>query len=314
MFATYLGGTDYSQIISVIQDARGSLYLVGWANGTDFPGGPLLAGEPLGYSAFVFEFDLSGIQQEAPFPACLLTSDGGWPAAPGMISTLYGDNLGPSTGVSFQLDQNGKVPTHLAGISVSVGGLAAPILYAQEGQINFIVPQELTGETTSICVASGAGRNCIYPPVQPLLPYIFYTEGAGYAILNQDGTLNTSANPAPQGSYITLFGTGMGPYDRSLPDGSVVGPPLANLAASVTAIFPAPTPPPPPCGEMWLPPCPPPNTTNGKVLFAGAAPGEVAGVTQINLQIPDNAISGPEVGLTLIFGQEFYAYAVLAIE
>lgn len=313
-FATYLGGTDGSQIISVIQDASGSLYLAGWANGTDFPGSPLLAGGQWGYSTFVFELDLSGIPQGAPFPACLLTSDGGWPAAPGMISTLYGDNLGPSAGVSFQLDQNGEVPTQLAGISVSVGGFAAPVLYAQEGQINFIVPQELTGEATSICVASGAGRNCIYPPVQPLFPYIFNTEGTGYAILNQDGTLNTPANPAPRRSYISLFGTGMGTYDRSFPDGSVVGPPLAYLAATVTAVFPAPTPPPPPCGEMFLPPCPPPNTTNGKVLFAGAAPGEVAGVTQINLEIPDNAISGPEVGLTLIFGQEFYGYAVLAIE
>jgi hypothetical protein len=132
-----------------------------------------------------------------------------------MISTLYGSNLGPPTGTSFQLDANGKVPTQTAGTSVSVGGLAAPVLYAQDGQINFIVPQEVASE----------------------YPGIFYTPGVGYAVLNQDGTLNAPSNPALRGSSIFLFGTGMGLYDRSFPDGSIVGPPLANVIAPVSALF-----------------------------------------------------------------------------
>ena len=314
-FSTLLGGLQYSEITSVFQDSGGNLYLAGWSGGTDFPGGPIpVAGVNLGFTGFVFELDLSAVPQGIPFPACLLNSDVEYaPAAPGMIATLYGSNLGPSTGVSAQPDASGRVPTQLGGVSVTVSGLPAPVLYAQDGQIDFVVPQGIQGPTTTVCVASITGRNCIFAPVQPLFPSIFNTPGVGYAILNQDGTLNTPSNPALRGSYITLFGTGMGLYDRVLPDGSIVGPPLANLTGSFSAVFPAPTPP-MACGGSWLPPCPPPNTTKGRVLFAGAAPGEVVGVTQINLVIPDDAVSGPEVGFQLVFGQGLYAYAVLALE
>ena len=238
-FSTFLGGAALTQIIAIVQNPSGSLYLAGWTNATDFPGGPILVGDASWGVAFVFKLDLSAVPQGLPSPSCLSQSTAidYAPAVPGMISTLYGSNLGPPTGTSFQLDANGKVPTQTAGTSVSVGGLAAPVLYAQDGQINFIVPQEVAEQTTNVCVATAVGQSCIFANVASVYPGIFYTPGVGYAVLNQDGTLNAPSNPALRGSSISLFGTGMGLYDRSFPDGSIVGLPLANVIAPVSALF-----------------------------------------------------------------------------
>jgi uncharacterized protein (TIGR03437 family) len=235
-----------------------------------------------------------------PAPACLAHSAvvSYAPAVPGMIQTIYGSNLGPNAGVSFQLDSNGNVPAQLAGTAVTVGGLPAPILYTRENQINFIVPQEITGPSTNVCVITAAGQNCIYALVAALDPAIYSIPNQGYAILNQDGTLNSSSNPALPGSVISLFGTGMGPYNRPLADGSVAGLPLANLTTPLGAEFLDPNPPICPipgatCG-------PPPDNTEGTVLFAGAAPGEVVGVTQVNVLIPANVVPGNSITLQLI--------------
>ncbi|HYI96553.1 MAG TPA: hypothetical protein VEX68_23630 [Bryobacteraceae bacterium] len=60
--------------------------------------------------------------------------------APGEIVALVGAGLGPQAGVTFQLDQDGRVPRDLAGTHVRFNGEPAPILYAQNGQVNAIAP------------------------------------------------------------------------------------------------------------------------------------------------------------------------------
>jgi hypothetical protein len=117
--------------------------------------------------------------------------------------------------------------------------------------------------------------------------------------LNEDGTLNGPSNPAALDSVIQIYGTGMGPYDRALADGSIVGPPLANLTTAVQATFPG-------AGgcqynefNPFLPICPPPVA--GAVVFAGAAPLEVVGVDQINVLIP-SAVAQGATTVTLLIG------------
>jgi uncharacterized protein (TIGR03437 family) len=100
-------------------------------------------------------------------------------------------------------------------------------------------------------------------------PGIFTLDGSGYgqaAALNQDGTINSAANPAAQGSIVSFFVTGVGSM-RPLPvDGSV---PRAPLAVPVLPL------------SMAIGFAP--------VLdfqYAGDAPGLVAGAVQINAVIP----------------------------
>jgi uncharacterized protein (TIGR03437 family) len=85
--------------------------------------------------------------------------------------------------------------------------------------------------------------------------------------LNEDGTVNSPQNPAKRGSRVALFGTGGGP----------TVPP--SVAGEVTAL------------ELRvLENAPMVKIAGGPPLtveFAGAAPSLVAGVTQINVKLPD---------------------------
>jgi uncharacterized protein (TIGR03437 family) len=100
---------------------------------------------------------------------------------------------------------------------------------------------------------------------------------ANPAVINQDGTLNPSSNPAPGGSIVTFYVTGFQFSFAPLADGQVAT--VANndacfalqsagcgISAETVALFRA--------ASLSVP------TT---VLYAGAAPGMVAGVTQFNL-------------------------------
>ncbi len=98
-------------------------------------------------------------------------------------------------------------------------------------------------------------------------------------VINQDGTINSNSNPAPAGSIVTFYVTGFQFNFAPLADGQVAT--VANndacfalesaqcsISAETVALFHA--------GSASLP------TT---VVYAGAAPGIVAGVTQFNLQV-----------------------------
>src|SRR5262249_12581362 len=152
--------------------------------------------------------------------SCVVQGATFWPTpiSPGVIATLFGSHLGPPQGVSFALGADGKVPQVLAGMQVTVAGLPAPLLYVQDNQINFIVPQALpAGTPAQICVNGPAGQSCLLTPVLGADPGIFKIAPAGYAILNQDGSVNDAANPAVAGSIVSLYGTGFSTLDLNIP-------------------------------------------------------------------------------------------------
>jgi uncharacterized protein (TIGR03437 family) len=92
------------------------------------------------------------------------------------------------------------------------------------------------------------------------------------AILNQDGSVNSSAHPAARGSIVSLFGTGDGLELPQLPLGAfVLSTPFPTPANPVTATI---------------------GGQPADVLYAGAAPQLVNGVFQINARIPENAAAG----------------------
>lgn len=153
----------------------------------------------------------------------------------------------------------------------------SPLLYVSPTQINAIVPYA-TAEVASIKVVhNGASSNILTIPVAPASPGLFGAaeNGRGQAaILNQDGTVNSSTNPAAKGSIVVLYGEGAGQTTPQELDGaitSIVAPLLPQPVLPVTVEI---------------------GGQDAQVNYAGAAPGFVAGMLQVNVQIPPNAPSG----------------------
>ena len=183
--------------------------------------------------------------------------------SPGEIVTIYGGpgvSLGPAAPVGLQLDSAGEVATMLAGTQVTFDGVAAPLLYLSASQINVVVPYEVAGKPTTVLQVGVQGNltNAAKLPVVATSPGIF-------AITNQDGTVNSSSNPVAAGGILVLYGTGEGQTSPAGIDGGV------NSSA-----FPK------PLGKVSIQI----GGQPAQILYAGAAPGFVAGVLQVDVQIP----------------------------
>ena len=202
--------------------------------------------------------------------------------SPGAIVTLFGSQMGPREGVAFQLTE-GRLPTELGGARVFVNGDAIPLLYVSHGQINAVLPFTLAENTLPEIqvVRPGAAGNVLKNSrVHRAAITIFRTddsEAHPAAALNEDGTVNSAANPARPGSVVALFGTG----------GGATGPP--SVAGAVTPLEPPPL--------EYTPIVYDASNRDLAVEYAGAAPGLVAGVNQINVRLP-NPIP-PSAGLAL---------------
>jgi uncharacterized protein (TIGR03437 family) len=200
--------------------------------------------------------------------------------APGEIVAIRGTSLGPSTGLSFTLTPQGTVPTTLSNVSVSFDNTAAPLLYVSSTQINAIVPYQIAGKamTKMVVKVNGVQSTPVQLQVAGTSPAIFSTNETGNgqgAILNQDGTLNSAANPAAKGSVIIIYATGEGQLSPHGVTGSVTAgqppfpKPLGNVELSIGGL---------------------PSV----LTYAGEAPGVVSGVLQVNAKVPKNVASGPQ--------------------
>lgn len=205
------------------------------------------------------------------------------PIAPGELITIFGANLGPPTPTSGVV-VDGLVPNTLGGVQAFFNGHAAALLYVSPSQVNAVVPFELTGTMAQIQVSyQGQPVASAIAPIQAASPAVFSLNGFGGgqgAVLNQDGTVNSSTNPDTQGSVAVLYATGGGITSPLSIDGAITDLPypLPVLPVSVTiAGIPA------------------------QVLYAGAAPGLITGALQINVVVPLNA------------PQEYYDQVVVTI-
>lgn len=199
--------------------------------------------------------------------------------SPGELVSLFGSGLGPAVGIGPQVTLASGFPAELAGVKVTFNGTAAPLLYAQDGQINAIVPWELSSAgQAQVCVTyNGAAPACMASSVSAVHPGVFMLDPYHAIALNQNGTLNTASNPAKVGDEVSIFATGLGTMSPLPKDGSVVGFPLPTLNLPVTMAT--------------------VSQTGGPVIpitvdYYGPAPDEVAGFSQINFTVDANA-GGP---------------------
>ncbi len=120
--------------------------------------------------------------------------------APGEAITIYGSQLGAD---------------------VTFDGIPALTLYSSPTQVNVIVPRSLAGRTlTQLRVTNPEFGNDIFAlNVQDAAPGIFTIGGSGSgqaAIVNQNGTINSTGNPAPPGTIIAIYGTGNGVLNNAI--------------------------------------------------------------------------------------------------
>jgi uncharacterized protein (TIGR03437 family) len=222
------------------------------------------------------------------------------PIAPGEIVTLFGTGLGPLQGVQPQATLQSPYPTQAANVQVTFDGTPAPLLWVQEQQINAVAPWSLTpGRNTQVCVTyQNAKTNCLTWPVAQFAPAVFTVDGVHAAAVNQDGTVNSADHPAPVGTIVAVWATGLGPIAPAQADGTLVALPLPNnvLPVALEALVPPFEPCHPGTGPV---PCPiAPSYTSFDVTYAGPAPYKVAGASQINFAVvvyapawaPDNPI------------------------
>jgi uncharacterized protein (TIGR03437 family) len=265
----------------------------GWSTGPEFLAGVNAAGTQLTYSA-LFPYgtvaqsvavDPSGlvhvagvtgfVSAIAPSTAPAMKIFGFENAASGILTariapaeviSIYGPGIGPATPATAT-PSGGFYSETLAGVQVAINGMNIPLLYVSANQINVVVPMEVaTGAGATIRVTNGAAVTPSYPVwIVPYAPEAFLP------VLNQDGTINSQTNPAKTGSIVTFYATGWQASFSSLADGQV-----ASAAKDVCLGE---------CQTVQICIACLSNAPTATVLYGGAAPGIVAGVTQFNVQV-----------------------------
>ncbi len=203
------------------------------------------------------------------------------PAAPGEVVSVFGTNIGFSTQATAQPNANGIFATQFVGTMVTFNGIPAPILSSGPTYVSVVVPYELNGATVASIVVTQNGQTTgtTAIPVAAVSPGIFTATSTGIngglPVLNADGTPNTPANAAAESSIITLFVTGEGQTSPGGIDGLVNGAsntpvPLLPVTATV-------------------------GGTTATVTSAAEAPGQVAGVLQVNVTLPSTVTTSSSV-------------------
>lgn len=177
--------------------------------------------------------------------------------APGELIRIDGHNLGPSALVNAQLDASNRLPFSLAGTRILFDGNPAPLISVQDTSVVCFVPFAVTRTTQVTAEVNNQDSNIVRVNVSAAEPEIL-------AVVNQDGTANSPANPAPQGSVVAVYVTGLGITRPASMDGQVTTAPPPVPIAQVIAIvgFNAVTP-----------------------QYVAAAVGLVAGISQVNVPI-----------------------------
>jgi uncharacterized protein (TIGR03437 family) len=207
--------------------------------------------------------------------------------APGQMVVVWGNHMGPDKPAPLQQDSNGLVSSTAGGVRVLFDGVAAPVVYALSTQCSAVVPYfAATKATTHVEVEyKGVRSEPVEVAVRATAPGLFTVDFSGRgqgAILNEDNiTRNSASAPARPGSVVILWGTGEGITDPPGVDGrpavDVLPKPLGPVSVEIGGL-------------------------PASVEYAGAAPGNIPGLFQINARISKDVTPGDRVPLRVKVG------------
>ncbi|HYP13981.1 MAG TPA: IPT/TIG domain-containing protein, partial [Bryobacteraceae bacterium] len=198
--------------------------------------------------------------------------------SPGLIIAIKGVNLGPATPLEGQV-QNGFFTTERSGVRVLFDGSPAPVYYVSATQINAIAPYTIANRTTTRVAVDYLGQRseALEFRVVESSPGLFTLSGTGSgqaAIVNLNGTINGTANPAQPGSVVILYGTGEGQTRPAGETGRIISQ-AADVRTPIGAV------------SVMI------GGRPAEVLYAGSAGGLVSGAFQLNVRVPtDLGITG----------------------
>lgn len=203
--------------------------------------------------------------------------------APGEVVRIVGRHFGPAQEVAGSV-ANSVVGDSIAGLQVTFDGVAAPLLSLQDQSIAAVAPFEVRASATTVQVKVN-GR-----PVSNAVPFGVNSRNPELLlVVNEDGSVNSADHPARMGRTIAMYVTGLGVETPGVSDGSVRG---------------APSPAPPVLVG--------PNFNFNSVLvqpsYVGAAVGMVAGIVQVNVQVPQFEATGQ----LFLNGPQFGSYVYVS--
>ena len=196
--------------------------------------------------------------------------------APNTFISIKGSSLAATKRSLAAADiANGRLPTTVDGVTVTVNGQGAFITYISPVQINLVTAVELpTSGTVDVTVSNnGLTSATLSAAVQPIAPALF-VNGKYAAALHANNTVvgpttlvPNNSTPAAPGETIVLFGTGFGVTNPGAVSGGLVTTP-APLLLTPAILF---------------------DNVAGNVVFAGMiAPG----VFQFNVVVPKSLPDG----------------------
>jgi uncharacterized protein (TIGR03437 family) len=229
-------------------------------------------------------------------------------AAPGQIVALFGLDLVVGDGSASA--STIPLPRSLQNATVYVNGIAAPLFFTSDGQINYQLPYATAPGEAAVVVLrddgiAAHGKVSVRAAVPGI--YTFGSSGQGQAAaqnadysLNGDPAVLAGARSAPKGGVVILYGSGTGAQlvnagtgqPITVPDGEAAGNPLPATASNPTATI---------------------GGQPATVFFSGLSPGLV-GLWQLNLQVPPDAPGGAAVEVIINFGGQAANRVTIAIE
>ena len=219
------------------------------------------------------------------------------PLAPGSLITIFGSKLAQGQAAASTI----PLPTSLGGSSVVVAGIQTPLTFANEGQVNAMVPYDVAVNIPQQVIVT-RGANYSAPQsitVAAAAPGVFTRDGSGGGqglVFKVDSTgtqtLADAAHPVRAGDVVVIYCTGLG-----------------KVAPPVIAGSPAPD-------------APVSNTVNPVIVkvggvdvtpfFAGLTP-RFAGLYQINLVIPPGVTPGDQVPVVITEAGQSGRAVVIAV-
>lgn len=208
--------------------------------------------------------------------------------APGEMVTILGTSLGPDESVAAPVSSDAPLPQVLGATRVLFNGVPGALMYVSDRQTTAIVPYGIA-DAANVDVRveyRGVSSNPVRLPVRPTRLGVFSMDGSGQgaaAAFNQDGTLNSTSNPAHSGSVITFYATGAALQGQAS-ERDVVSLPSSPIKAAIQVFLTGPS----PEDELAWSDHPAWATLGmyATPLYAGGVTGSVSGLIQIQVRLP----------------------------